>query len=174
MKNNEEDILGFLKDISYSNNYDDNIETLKKFDMLLKELNIKLNFEEISIILDNSKVLNDIISIVVKSNINIIELGNINKIFNSYNLNLLLKAYCMLNDINTEKIYTNEEIISKIEKISSSKTIEAKENLKNRKLSKDEELDLIKKYKNGDEKALKILVERNYRLVVSIVLKYNN
>lgn len=174
MKNNEEDILEFLKDISYSNNYDDNIETLKKFDMLLKELNIKLNFEEISIILDNSKVLNDIISIVVKSNINIIELGNINKIFNSYNLNLLLKAYCMLNDINTEKIYTNEEIISKIEKISSSKTIEAKENLKNRKLSKDEELDLIKKYKNGDEKALKILVERNYRLVVSIVLKYNN
>ena len=174
MKNNEEDILEFLKDISYSNNYDDNIETLKKFDMFLKELNIKLNFEEISIILDNSKLLNDIISIVVKSNINIIELGNINKIFNSYNLNLLLKAYCMLNDINTEKIYTNEEIISKIEKISSSKTIEAKENLKNRKLSKDEELDLIKKYKNGDEKALKILVERNYRLVVSIVLKYNN
>lgn len=174
MKNNEEDILEFLKDISYSNNYDDNIETLKKFDMFLKELNIKLNFEEISIILDNSKLLNDIISIVVKSNINIIELGNINKIFNSYNLNLLLKAYCMLNDINTEKIYTNEEIISKIEKISSSKTIEAKENLKNRKLSKDEELDLIKKYKNGNEKALKILVERNYRLVVSIVLKYNN
>ena len=77
----------------------------------------------------------------------------------------------MLNDINTEKIYTNEEIISKIEKISSSKTIEAKENLKNRKLSKDEELDLIKKYKNGDEKALKILVERNYRLVVSISFK---
>ena len=43
MKNNEEDIVEFLKDISYSNDYDDNIETLKTFATFLDGLNIKLN-----------------------------------------------------------------------------------------------------------------------------------
>ncbi|WFA09670.1 RNA polymerase sporulation sigma factor SigK [Tissierella sp. Yu-01] len=41
-------------------------------------------------------------------------------------------------------------------------------------LTKEEEIGYLDRYRNGDEEAKKILIERNLRLVAHIVKKYNN
>ena len=153
-KYNKSDIP--VKNLNFLNNLCKSINEELDIDMCINILN---KFEELSEIISN--ILND------KELLDKILMGNDINIIN------FIEAYATINDIklydddiderDEQKFYDADTVKQYLIDISAYKV-----------LSKDEEVELFKRYNSGDEEAKNRIIESNLRLVVSISKKYIN
>ena len=114
-----------------------------------------------------NSIVNDLLDMVVKENITIIKDGEVDKVFNYEMLLSFIETYCILNNIAIKEDY-KESFISR------DNTILYLRELNSNILSPEEEVDLFKRYRNGDKNARNIIIEKNLRLVIMIAKKYIN
>ena len=162
--------------ITKINNYlNENIEISDKYQTNLvyfslicnnisEEFN-QLNLEEMIELIKTNNILNNVLKVIINKNISQDNQINLEKISLKRTIIILIKAYCIINDIefleknsyteNFFKMYLHDIISFPI-------------------LTKEEEKDLAIKMKNGDMIARKKLIESNLRFVISIAKNFQN
>ena len=152
----------------YHDVYEKNVIELKKIADFFNKKSID---ESIYIELIKSNVtLNNILKNIVDKNNELIK-ENINNLFNVDMMNSIVEIYCIINNIDFNFVedyddqfdnYCTDGINQYLNQIN--KTL----------LTEAEEIDICYRILNGDMKARNILIERNLKLVLSVVKKYPN
>jgi len=148
-------------------------EDYQKTLYILEELQLFFINNEITITLDiadkllkSNQILYTLISEIVTKNYTTILDGDVEILFDDENTLTLIESYCNINNI-----IKKEEII--IDNYSQNLVKQYFRTLNSlNPLTKEEQLQLIKKIKNGDNEAREKLIESNLKLVVSIAKKY--
>lgn len=171
-------VTNFIKEkLTVHKNVSQNLNELMKIDNLYKHLGCTLDIDLGINLINNNKTVFDIVQNIVNSNLKTLGALEIESITDSIFVISLLENYCELNHIPIknleveeidEAVYRNEDI----EIVRDATRMYLHEIQKNSLLTKEEEIALFKRFKNGDTKAKNILIERNLRLVVSVAKKY--
>ncbi len=144
-----EKICAYLTNNSYVSSPDNDMETIRN--------NRKLGF---------------ILKVITEYNLYLIKSNQLDMIFKDEISLSLIEAYCMMNDIEPEEENVIEELKTNGEFYSDDNLISYLNEINYPTLTIDEERELGYRTLNGDEKAKKILIERNLKLVVSIAKHY--
>ena len=150
------------ENITYYNNYSQNVKQLKKIIQFITKMNYEPTVDDFILLLNDKPTLSNIIKSIKESG---------NKQFNNDEIIIdLIDAYCIINNIDIE-LQENESFY-----ISSKSTIEQylKEVSIYPTLNKEEEIEILKKIKKGDEAAYEFFINSNLKLVISIAKKYQN
>ena len=148
------------------NEYNTALKALEYICDLLNKYNINLEVETINNLLTSNETFNTIVSIIVNKNLQAIKKGHISKLFKREEINEIIEIYCIINEIEEEKVL--------LENIPNSLTQYIKEIIQIPLLTKEEEISLLERAKNGDEEAKNKLIEANQRLVIHVAQKYQN
>ena len=160
--------------------YEEALSYFNDLNTFLQNNNFVPNPDIIIELLNNNK-LSNILELILKKHYQEIVSGNLEKIINDRYL--ILSLYCSLKgiDINNEEELTfdltiNNKSNSTIEDDYTTDSIRKYLNEISEYpiLTKEEEKELFKKIKNGDEDAKNELIKRNLKLVVSIAKNYTN
>ena len=122
----------------------------------------------IKTLLDNT-YLKEIIEIVVDNNIEKIKNGMLDTLFNSQSIILIIDEYCLQNGIEIREQTNFEEVK---EKCLDSHRLYMNDVVQIPLLTKEEEIELGRRIKEGDMSAKTKLIESNLRFVVSIAKHY--
>lgn len=175
--------------IVFVNNYIDNIiqektpysevvDAFSKLCSFFEVINYKPTPEVYSHLLNESSNINNILSVIVTKNINAIKNNKTDTIFSNDIACEFIEIYCMLNDILIENDYELEDISSDDNKIlfnDSNDMVKVYLNeIPKDILTVEEEKALAYRISNGDQEAIKIMINRNLKLVVSIAKNYLN
>lgn len=153
------------------------LRELQLFKKILEEKHLSNIFSLIDFALKNNKKINEIIALVVNGNkeFNINRFLDINQDFFFISL---FEMYCELNHIeNTNDFISLRDLVKDSPEdtfVGSSKEMFVREIISLPPLSKDEQMTLIKRVKNGDVEAEKVFVERNLRLVLFVANRVNS
>ena len=155
------------------NNPENVIKSFKKLEDFLEICNFSLNPDNICKLILENETFKKALENIYENNKKKILSGNAEKIFDSNLLLLSIETYCMLNNIEIETIDTEETYsdISNYSEYESTKMY-LREINGIRILKADEERELAKRIKKGDERAKEIFIYHNLRLVVSIAKRY--
>ena len=164
--------------IKFSSNYDENIMQFDKISSFFTEINYLPNQEfYLEIIKKNIKI-EKILKIIVRKNIDIIEQGNIDSIFDDNILISFVESYCLINKIDIEEksetIDVDTDDDSNLDNYTNDLVRTYLREIKKPLLTKEEEYRLMLQIREGNQQAREIFIERNLRLVVSIARKYVN
>ena len=159
--------------ITISNNNYDNVSQFDKLKMFFEEFNYEPNPDFLIELIDKNKIFSSLLDKVVKNNYEMITNGKSNNNFDNSLLVMAIDTYCMINNIEIKENDKDEKDID-IGNISNSVRLYLNEIGKIPLLTREEEVDLAIKVRNGDEEAKKRFIESNLRLVVSIARKYVN
>ena len=161
----KDDIIGnyinqYLKE---HNNSIMNIFEIQKLSKFILYLEYNPTIDDYLLILKKNKKISNIIKYIVDSKTN-------NLIEDEIIINLI-DAYCILNDVIVDLKQVEE---NEVEDYKSVSILDIYYNELSRisLLSKEEEIELVNRAKNGDEKAKEEFLNSNLRLVVSIAKKY--
>ena len=143
--------------------YNEALNAIKYICDLLNKYDIKLNVETITNLLTSNEIFNAIVSIIINKNIQTIKKGNLYKLFKRKELNEIIEMYCIINNIEEDRIQTEYVPSTLTQYINEIKKIPL--------LTKEEEISLIEKAQKGDEEARNKIIEANLRLVVYIAFK---
>lgn len=175
--------------IVFVNNYIDNIiqektpysevvDSFSKLCSFFDEINYKPTPEVYSHLLNESSNINNILSVIVTKNINAIKNNKTDTIFSNDIACEFIEIYCMLNNIFIENDYELEDISSDNNKILFNDSDDMVKMYLNELpkdiLTAEEEKALAYRISNGDQEAIKIMINRNLKLVVSIAKNYLN
>ena len=162
-------INSFCNYLTISNNYEDDLDELKKLCSFLENNDISINIDLCLEILSNYSI-NEIVKNIVERNIKSIQENKVEYIFHSESISSFVSAYCILNNIETygynegasfnENYYT-DSLKTYLYDISQSPL-----------LTKEEEVELANRVQSGDKEAKKEFILHNLRLVVSIAKRY--
>ena len=148
------------------NEYNTALKALEYICDLSNKYNINLEVETINNLLTSNETFNTIVSIIVNKNLQAIKKGNISILFKREEINEIIEIYCIINEI--------EEYSIQIEYVPDSLTQYINEIKQIPLLTKEEEISLLERAKNGDEEAKNKLIEANQRLVIHVAQKYQN
>lgn len=165
------------------NNYiDNNLKTIKNYNESIQELKKLILFfnkyeyipnTDIIIELLNNKCINKIITVIYNKKKKQIIDGLSEYIFDNDIITLFIETYCMVNKIEIKKEDNSLDFIELDDDIlNDSFKMYLNEIGKINLLTKEEEIELAKRIKNGDEQAREKFIESNLRLVVSNAKKY--
>ena len=149
------------------NSYNDNLKEINKLTSFLKLINFSDDINLITKLINKNNILNSLLTIIVKENIDIIKNGKIENIFKDEMLLSLIEVYCILNNIEIKEDYEDDFVTD-------DNTRMYLKDLNRSLLSAEEEKNLFIRYNNGDKKAKDIIVEKNLRLVIFVAKKYIN
>ena len=149
------------------NSYNDNLKEINKLISFLKLVDFSDDINLITKLINKNNIVNGLLTIIVKENIDTIKNGEIENIFKDKMLLSLIEVYCILNNIEIKEDYENDFVID-------DNTRMYLKELNRNLLSAEEEKNLFIRYKNGDKLAKDIIIERNLKLVISIAKKYTN
>ena len=164
-------INGYIyKNFSNNMSYNSVIKSFNEMGFFLKSCSISLNSDLIICLINNNSCLKDCVVTIFNSKRDIIVNGRIEELFDNSLLIDFVEIYCMLNNIEInnyidEKFYssTMDSVGSYMKDISVYPV-----------LNRAEEIELFKKYKNGDMNAYDALIKSNLKLVVSVAKRYSN
>lgn len=162
-KSNQSIIEKYLNDINISEKYNENYKTFLNLISFLETID-NLDTDD-KILIENDK-LQELIQSIVSYNMVKIKNNKINEICKNKIAIRLIDTYCILNNI----YEYDEQLSSKTDILN----LHLKSIGKIPLLSKNEEIELFKKYYNGDENAKEILINSNLKLVVDVANRYNN
>ena len=172
LKNNKNKYLNLISifiDNNYKlyNNYNDILNEINKLMSFLKLVDFSDDINLITKLINKNNILNSLLTIIVKENIDIIKNGKIENIFKDEMLLSLIEVYCILNNIEIKEDYEDDFVTD-------DNTRMYLKDLNKSLLSPEEEKELFIRYNNGDKLAKDIIIERNLKLVVSIAKRYIN
>ena len=172
LKNNKNKYLNLISifiDNNYKlyNSYNDNLKEINKLISFLKLVDFSDDINLITKLINKNNILNSLLTIIVKENIDIIKNGKIENIFKDEMLLSLIEVYCILNNIEIKEDYEDDFVTD-------DNTRMYLKDLNRSLLSPEEERELFIRYNNGDKLAKDIIIERNLKLVVSIAKRYIN
>ena len=155
------------------NNPETIVKSFKKLEDFLELCNFSLNPDSICKLISENETFSKAIKNIYENNKKKILGGDAEKIFDSNLLLLSIETYCMLNNIEINTIDTEVPYsdISNYSEYESTKMY-LREINDIRILKIEEERELAKRIKNGDERAKEIFIYHNLRLVVSIARRY--
>ena len=125
------------------NEYNTALKALEYICDLSNKYNINLEVETINNLLTSNETFNTIVSIIVNKNLQDIKKGHISKLFKREEINEIIEIYCIINEIEEEKVL--------LENIPDSLTQYINEIIQIPLLTKEEEISLLERAKNGDE-----------------------
>lgn len=145
------------------------------FEILINEYNKQLSYKNnkniidfnFDIIMNKKNIINNILKQIIDNEQLPINMEKINDNVNNDKIINLIEIY--LNENNIDFFYTN-----KIEDTNTNDFLNTIMNHSKPILTKTEEAELFEKYKNGDRKVIKEIIEHNYRLVLKISSKYTS
>ena len=117
--------------------YNEALNAIKYICDLLNKYDIKLNVETITNLLTSNEIFNAIVSIIINKNIQTIKKGNLYKLFKRKELNEIIEMYCIINNIEEDRIQTEYVPSTLTQYINEIKKIPL--------LTKEEEISLIEK-----------------------------
>ena len=167
-----EDLIKIIDFINDELNDEENnaINEVLKLSSFIDSIDIFLNFEMASKLLEKSEKLNKIIGNIVQNNIDKIKINKVNELFSDQTLIRLVRAYCLINDIKKDN---SDAFIGDVT-LADSFQMYVQSISKIPVLSKEEERDLMIRIKAGDEIAKSEFIMRNLKLVLSIAKRYTN
>lgn len=134
----------------------------------LKKIGYELNPESIIDLLQNNKTIENSIKIIVEKNLSLIKANGIENVFNN-NLISFVEIYCDINNIETNPKFEDLNVADKnfgLVKI-------YLKQIKNMPiLTREQEIELFERVKQGDEKAREIIIKSNLKLVVSVAKRH--
>ena len=148
------------KDINYVNKLNNIGEFIENNNITTKEEKLIDDIEELRLILENIVSLSKDVTESITSN-KALELYDIYCVNNNIEMDIELDEFEYFVNDNTSDFDNLKLYFADI-------------NSKYRKLTKEEQVELINRYKNGDTKAFDTLIECNLKLVVCIGLKFLN
>lgn len=163
-------IYDYCNTLNVFNNYDDNLEELKKLCNLLEINDVSLDIDLILNILNNNQIVYDLVKEIVDHNLLNIQEGKVEYLFNKGVLTSLINAYCMLNEIEIAG-YNSDNSYDENYYTNSLKTYLFDISQRSL-LTKEEEIEYARKVQAGDIDAKNKFIESNLRLVVSIAKNY--
>lgn len=129
-------------------------------------------------LLNESSNINNILSVIVTKNINVIKKNKVDTIFLDDMASAFIEFYCMSNNILIENNYESEDIsVEEQELLFNNSDYMVKmylNELPKDILTAEEEKALAYRIINGDQEAIQIMINRNLKLVVSIAKNYLN
>ena len=155
-------------DVKYS------IKQFNKISRFFKTSNFVPNLDLLVELINNNDIFLNMTKIIFEQYKTKIVSGELDTLFDSSLLVLTVNAYCMIMGVEvkeyeeketTESSYSNSSIIN-------AEGLYLKEISKNPLLTKEEEIELAKRIKQGDLEARDEFIKRNLRLVISIAKKY--
>ena len=84
--------------------YNEALNAIKYICDLLNKYDIKLNVETINNLLTSNETFNTIVSTIVNKNLQAIKKGHISKLFKREEINEIIEIYCIINEIEEEKV----------------------------------------------------------------------
>ncbi len=173
-------IINFIaKNAVKINSYESAINLLSSLSIFFNNLNYNPSDDICIEIIERSEILSSSLEMVLYNNFDALLSDKINSIFIDKILNKFINLYYSINKENVIMMYP-EEFYEKFEKTINS--LNCTENgiddylkaIDKPLLSKKEEESLFIKFKNGDKRAKKIIIERNLKLVVYVAKNYIN
>ena len=149
------------------NSYSDNLKELNKLITFLIAIDFSDDIDLITKLINKNNIVNGLLTIIVKQNIDTIKDGKIKKIINDEMLLSFIEVYCILNNIEIKEVYEDDFVTD-------DNTRMYLKDLNKNLLNAEEEKNLFIRYNNGDKKAKDIIVEKNLRLVIFVAKKYIN
>ena len=122
-----------------TNEYNTALKALEYICDLLNKYNINLEVETINSLLTSNETFNIIVSTIVNKNLQAIKKGNISTLFKREEINEIIEIYCIINEIEEEKVL--------LENIPNSLTQYIKEIIQIPLLTKEEEISLLERAK---------------------------
>lgn len=168
------------KTLRKQNDYELNLKEIDKLENFFKEINYEVNIDLLVLLLKSSDQLNSIIDIIIKDVENKKIKGQTEKLMSSFLISLI-EAYCVLNgkemynfqEVEIEDDYHKEEGFWNNQEMDSVRMY-LDELSKEPLLSKEEEVMLAKRIKEGDKKAKEKFIKANLRLVVFVAKRERN
>ena len=160
------------QNVKIATTYNKNLNKLKYIVNFLQKYNFELDRNIIIEVIKNNKILSKLLEIIYIENKQKIILGESDEIFNNNIIVLLIKLYCSINNIEI----VDKDIELDIFNINNGSDFESfiKQFTNVKVLTKEEEYELFKRYKNGDNEAKELIIKHNIKLVIKIALNYNN
>lgn len=144
-------------------------EVLNKYSLLLKELKIELDLDNVIELLNENKILYDAVDNLAILNINKIKNCNTDEISDDNHVINLIDAYTIINNININvNDFAYDDLVNNLNE---SHFFKGKD-LTKKLLTREEELKLLKKYKEGDNSAKELLLLNNWKLIANMAKKY--
>ena len=156
----------------------DELNDLNKINKIFLKYNIIVDPDIIINLINTNKTFNNILKKFVDKNIELIKNNKLDNIIDEGNIIIFIETYCMLNNINIENnlfselvekdFYITDDDYKSLDSVKMYLNEIGKLPL----LTLEEEKKLTCDLLNKDEKAKKILIERNLRLVVGLAKRY--
>ena len=162
----------FLENIKETDKYNLTIKDFEKICTYLTKNSYVSSPDNDMELIRNNRKLEFILKVITEYNLYLIKSNQLDMIFKDQIASSLIESYCMMNGIESEEENVIEELKTNGEFYSDDNLRTYLNEINFPMLTIDEERELGYRILNGDEKAKKILVERNLKLVVSVAKRY--
>lgn len=164
-------INGYInQEFSKNIDYDNAINSFNKLESFLELCNFILSTDIIEKLVSENTLIMKLLNAIFEMDRDEIVNGKFDESYSELIVSFI-EIYCKKNDIKIKEVELKYEDIGAFASQDST-SIYLKEIQNYRRYSKEEELEIITKIKNGDMKARNEFLEQNLRLVVSIAKKY--
>ena len=160
------------QNVKIATTYNKNLNKLEYIVNFLQKYNFELDTNIIIDVIKNNQILNKLLEIIYTENKQKIILGESDQIVNNNIIVLLIELYCLINNIeigdkdielDTLNINNGNGFKSFLKQFANVKL-----------LTKEEEYELFKRYKKGDNEAKELIIKHNIKLVLKVAFNYNN
>ena len=155
--------------------YNDALKQLKMISEFFSKIGYVIEPDVCMELLNKNNRLQNILKIIVDNKKEVLKKKKIEDIYDNDTFVILIRMYCMINNVElfdgTDNLERNNNNTDDSTRGVNTLDLYLKE-IKMPLLTKEEELELYNRVKNGDEEAKNIFVESNLRLVVNIAKTY--